>query len=153
LLKSGTDPNIATQYGWCPLVSILLTLPSKAFSDHHQHWAAGSGHYDCTKLLLEFGADPNPLSDTSLTPLDIAVTHERDRTIALLLEYQAKRASELVGRKSAVLDILSWVTNNLSSQNEPSTTHYLRSCTRARRVHRKPSMTRRSGTKMSRLTA
>jgi ankyrin repeat protein len=106
LLTSGTDPNIATQYGWCPLVSILLALPSMTFSDRHQHWAAGSGHYDCTKLLLEFGADPNPLSDTSLTPLDIAVTHERDRTIALLLEYQAKRASELVGRKSAVLDLL-----------------------------------------------
>jgi ankyrin repeat protein len=33
LLKNGTDPNIATRYGWCPLVSMLFTLPIKTFSN------------------------------------------------------------------------------------------------------------------------
>jgi hypothetical protein len=43
------------------------------------------------------------MSDTSVTPLDMAVGNKNHRIIALLSEYQAKRARELIGRKLAVM--------------------------------------------------
>jgi ankyrin repeat protein len=56
LLRSGTDPNIATLYGWCPLVSMLLTLPSETFLT-----VSSTG-------LLEMGTTTVPSSCYSLEP-------------------------------------------------------------------------------------
>lgn len=53
-LEIGIDPSIKTRFLWTPL-----------------HWAASNGHYLCVVELLNAGAEASPLSDTSITPLDM----------------------------------------------------------------------------------
>lgn len=93
---------------------MLFTLP-KILTNFDKHWAVGNGHYQCTKVLLEYGVGPNSMSDTSVTPLDIAVSNKLDTIVDLLMKYQAKRASEMIGRKLAVICLSLWLTNNLQT--------------------------------------
>jgi hypothetical protein len=64
-----------------------------------QHWAANNNHYEVTKLLLEYEANVNSMSDTSQTPLDLAEKVGRTEIIELLKSYNAKHGTDLVGAK------------------------------------------------------
>jgi len=37
------------------------------------HWAAGNGHLEVVRLLVEYGADVNAVSDTGRSPLQMAM--------------------------------------------------------------------------------
>ncbi|KAJ5778371.1 ankyrin [Penicillium odoratum] len=52
-LKQRVPASLTNTFGWAPL-----------------HGAAANGHIEIVKLLLDHGADPSPISDTNLTPLD-----------------------------------------------------------------------------------
>lgn len=47
-----------------------------AFSWTALHWAAKDGHFDVVRLLLEYGADVNAVSDTGRKPLGMAKGEE-----------------------------------------------------------------------------
>jgi ankyrin repeat protein len=70
----------------------------------NQHWAAGNGHLDATRLLLEWErsedgkkADINCLSDTTETPLDRALIWNHTAVIELLREHGALTGREVCG--------------------------------------------------------
>ena len=69
-----------------------------------QHWAAGNGHLEATRLLLEWDEHPcgkkanvNCLSDTAETPLDRASRWEHTAVIELLKEHGALTGRECYG--------------------------------------------------------
>ena len=69
-----------------------------------QHWAAGNGHLEATRLLLEWNKHPcgkkanvNCLSDTAETPLDRASRGEHTAVIELLKEHGALTGREFYG--------------------------------------------------------
>ena len=59
LLEAGADASMRTAFGWTAL-----------------HWAAKDGHVDVVRLLLEYGADVNAVSDTGAKPLGMAKGEE-----------------------------------------------------------------------------
>ncbi|KAF8865023.1 ankyrin [Acephala macrosclerotiorum] len=76
LLESGFNPSDRTVCDWCPL-----------------HWAAHNdlvdGH-EIVKLLVAYGADVNQVSDTGLTPLDLARRAKRTENVRFLEGIGAK---------------------------------------------------------------
>ncbi|KAI1145495.1 hypothetical protein F4825DRAFT_243403 [Nemania diffusa] len=59
LLEQGADASMRTRFRWTAL-----------------HWAANNGHADVVRLLLEYGADVNAVSDTGKRPLEMAKNGE-----------------------------------------------------------------------------
>jgi ankyrin repeat protein len=63
-----------------------------------QHWAAHNdiehGH-EIVKLLIEYGADVNQVSDTGLTPLDLARRAKRDDNVVFLEGVGAKTGAQM----------------------------------------------------------
>ena len=57
-----------------------------------QHWAAHNdlvdGH-EIVKLLVEYGADVNQVSDTGVTPLDLAQRAKRIENVRLLRQEES----------------------------------------------------------------
>ena len=69
-LGKGVDPNRKNRDNLTPL-----------------HLAARQGHLEIARLLLEKGADPNRMQDTTArTPLHLAVQHQHEQVTRLLLE-------------------------------------------------------------------
>lgn len=58
-LRAKVSPSITNTYGWAPF-----------------HEASANGHIDCVNLLVEYKANPSPVSDTGLTPLDLVNSGE-----------------------------------------------------------------------------
>lgn len=55
------------------------------------HWAIYFGYPDVADLLISQGADPNLLSDTGRTPLEIAKAMEYDELAELLRKHGVKK--------------------------------------------------------------
>jgi len=81
LLESGFNPSDRTICDWCPL-----------------HWAAHNdiehGH-EIVKLLVEHGADVNQVSDTGLTPLDLAQRAKKVENAKFLEAAGAKTGAQI----------------------------------------------------------
>ena len=77
-----------------------------------QHWAAHNelvnGH-EIVKLLVEYGADINQVSDTGLTPLDLARRAKRTENVRFLEGIGAKTGLQM---RSARME--SWQGRSLS---------------------------------------
>lgn len=74
LLSEGNGVNEKDWLGYAPL-----------------HWAIYFGYPDVANLLISQGADPNLLSDTGRTPLEIAKAMEYDGLTELLRKHGAKK--------------------------------------------------------------
>lgn len=107
LLHAGADPflrthkgrsalDIAVVYGRSALVDQMMSAPNP---DLRQHLGSGDNlgqtplHHACrnstlavTKLLLAAGADPAARDNSDMSPLDVAVVHESDSMVDLLVE-------------------------------------------------------------------
>ena len=57
------------------------------------HWAAAMGREDAARVLLEKGADPNVLSGSGLTPLDVADANGTAGVAALLQQHGGTRTA------------------------------------------------------------
>jgi hypothetical protein len=76
---------------------VQFALPSADYAyTLGQHWAALNGHTQMVKMLVEAGADLNPISDAGLTPLDM-VFHNSNATdiCQFLISRGAKSTSEI----------------------------------------------------------
>jgi ankyrin repeat protein len=73
ILSTNTDINDKDWLGYAPL-----------------HWACYFGYADIAKLLHDSGANPNLISDTGRTPLEIAKTLDFEQIAELLRKYGAK---------------------------------------------------------------
>ena len=60
------------------------------------HWAASRGHIEAATLLIERGAEINPINDNNETPLDKAHMFNRTDVIAFLKTKGAVRAPQPV---------------------------------------------------------
>ena len=60
------------------------------------HWAASRGHIEAATLLIERGAEINPINDNNETPLDIAHEYSETAIIAFLKIKGAVRAPQPV---------------------------------------------------------
>jgi len=71
-----------------------------------QHWAAHNdlenGH-EIVKLLVEYGADVNQVSDTGLTPLDLAQRAKRMENVKFLERIGAKTGFQMRTAEMGVL--------------------------------------------------
>lgn len=77
LLERGADPSMRTRFRWTAL-----------------HWAVGNGFPDVVRLLLDHGADVNAVSDTGMTPLQMA---KQEEIRSMLLERGAMTKKQLRG--------------------------------------------------------
>ena len=80
MLESGTNPSIQTQFDWAPL-----------------HWTAYFGHIDCVKLLIEAGANLNPVSDQDASPLDLALRANQVNIVNTLSRAGALESRDIQG--------------------------------------------------------
>jgi len=55
LVSKGVNLSHTTRYGWVPL-----------------HCCANGRHHEVVQVLLRAGFNPSPLSDTGITPIDLA---------------------------------------------------------------------------------
>lgn len=78
LLQQGVNPSLATIYGWASL-----------------HWAAANGHVECVRLLLQLGAEVSPRSDTSKTPLDLAIEKRQTEVEKILRDDGGETGNEV----------------------------------------------------------
>ncbi|RDW91683.1 hypothetical protein BP5796_02848 [Coleophoma crateriformis] len=82
LLQAGFNPSDRTMFDWSPL-----------------HWAAHNdlvhGH-EIVKLLVEYGADIDQVSDTGSTPLDMARRANRTQNVKFLEQLGAKSRMQLI---------------------------------------------------------
>ncbi|RDW60584.1 hypothetical protein BP6252_11967 [Coleophoma cylindrospora] len=82
LLQAGFNPSDRTIFDWSPL-----------------HWAAHNdlvhGH-EIVKLLVEYGADIDQVSDTGCTPLDMARRANRTQNVKFLEKLGAKPGMHLI---------------------------------------------------------
>lgn len=98
------------------------------------HLAAGNGHVQCVKLLLDAGSDPNPVDRFGRTPLLEAVLHDEAEVIDLLMERGGElkmkpleAAQELC--KAASTGDLKLLHNYLKAGMNPNASDYdLRTC-------------------------
>jgi ankyrin repeat protein len=83
LLAAGSDPNVATDGGWTPLMM-----------------AAGKGNSHIVTSLLEFGADVNRGQSTrnGQTAMDWAVDESQKSVVDLLRRFGGMRACEIAHR-------------------------------------------------------
>ncbi len=107
MLKSGIKPPIQTQHGWASL-----------------HWVASYGHTDYMMLLLEAGAEPNIVSDQSVTQPDLAIQAGQGTMIDLLHSVGAKTYQENGANAGHGTNKLkkdgSWVSANSPNRNLPN---------------------------------
>ncbi|KAG9761560.1 hypothetical protein KCU73_g2326, partial [Aureobasidium melanogenum] len=84
-LERGVDASVRTNFGWTPL-----------------HWAASNGHFHCVQALLAAGAEPSPVSDQSVTPLDMVKGRPGLSTIEEILRVAgAKTIREILDKKTS----------------------------------------------------
>ncbi|KAI9230850.1 MAG: ankyrin repeat-containing domain protein [Piptocephalis tieghemiana] len=84
------------------------------------HIATKLGHVECIQVLLSFGFDVNAPDHEGKTPLTLAIEHERDETIALLMEHGATTFSAQVVEpvRDDEMDALADCMTGMSNEKE-----------------------------------
>lgn len=83
---------IAAQGGYADILRLLIThrvelnMPCRANNRYPIHQAAQSGHEKVVELLLQNGADPDPVDSSNVTPLWLASQGGSDEIVAMILE-------------------------------------------------------------------
>ena len=89
-LYDGSTPlMMASMYGSLECVQLLLNVSDSnaknAYGYTALHWACAKGHTNCTRVLLDAGADLSPHSDSNSTPLSLAAESGHVSCVELLL--------------------------------------------------------------------
>jgi len=88
LFPQGTDINEKDWLGYAPLHWACYFGDWLGYAP--LHWACYFGYADVAELLLDSGANPNLISDTARTPLEIAKAMDYDKIAELLRKHGAK---------------------------------------------------------------
>ncbi|XP_069464463.1 ankyrin repeat and SOCS box protein 3 [Ambystoma mexicanum] len=108
LIKRGCSVDVPDNRGWMPIHEaafhnstkclrlLIQTASSKTYiksktfeGETALHLSARRGGVECTKILLQAGADPNELTNEETTPLFVAVENKHSDVVQLLLRHGA----------------------------------------------------------------
>ncbi len=100
--KKGIGPAwIAAQGGYIGILKLLIThkvdlnLPSQEHNRFPIHQAAQAGHTEVVRLLLENGAEPDPVDHYGITPLWSAAQGGHHEIIEMLLSHGSRVGKEI----------------------------------------------------------